>query len=300
MTKRNCAFLILFPFLINNISAQNMLRHGFAKYSCSTIKTKTISKLPATITETSGLIFFNGLCWTINDSGGEACLYAFEANTGIIKKTVRVSNAHNVDWEEITQNNDYIFVGDFGNNRGKRKDLKIYKIAKNQFNRNEENFEVLADSICFSYKQQQQFNYKALTTPWDCEAMIATESQIFLFSKNWETQTSTVYAISTQPGLYTIEPVEILNVDGLISGACLSDNARKLALIGYRDFEPYIIVIKDFTMPYFSKAKAKRYELVTISGAQTEGVAWLGNKLFFTCEKSRFHTNSLFSVEINQ
>jgi len=59
--------------------------------------------LPATISETSGLLFFNGKLITHNDSGDAANLYELDTITGNITRTININNATNVDWEDVTQ-----------------------------------------------------------------------------------------------------------------------------------------------------------------------------------------------------
>ena len=41
-----------------------------------------------------------------------------------------MSNIKNTDWEEISQDKDFIYIGDIGNNSGNRDDLKIYRAGK--------------------------------------------------------------------------------------------------------------------------------------------------------------------------
>ena len=81
--------------------------------------------LPGSLNESSGAIFFNNRLITHNDSGGEAKLYELDTISGIIEREVTILNATNVDWEDITQDETSIYIGDFGNNNGNRTDLKI-------------------------------------------------------------------------------------------------------------------------------------------------------------------------------
>lgn len=106
--------------------------------------------------ETSGLICFNELFWTHNDSGGRPEIYGLDTQKGKIKATVIVSNASNVDWEEIAQDDQYVYVGDFGNNRGVRRDLCIYKIPKTAFPK-EGTAKVTAEKLPFTGRNKQIF-----------------------------------------------------------------------------------------------------------------------------------------------
>lgn len=89
--------------------------------------------LPIILNESSGAIFFNDKLIIHNDSGNENKLYELDTNSRVITRTVTVTNATNVDWEDITQDNTSIYIGDIGNNNGDRNDLKIYKINKSDY-----------------------------------------------------------------------------------------------------------------------------------------------------------------------
>ncbi|NJK86031.1 MAG: hypothetical protein HC906_08800 [Bacteroidales bacterium] len=89
-----------------------------------------IGDLPDEIDESSGIVVYDNLIWTFNDSGGENLIYGLSKKDGSIQKKITLKNTTNTDWEDIAQNDKYIFVGDIGNNDGSRKDLKIYLLDK--------------------------------------------------------------------------------------------------------------------------------------------------------------------------
>lgn len=80
--------------------------------------------LPSTVDETSGLIFWADGIWTFNDSGGDPTLYKVDTLNGEIIQHATITNGINVDWEDIAQDDDHIYIGDFGNNGGDRQDLE--------------------------------------------------------------------------------------------------------------------------------------------------------------------------------
>src|SRR5690554_8098448 len=89
--------------------------------------------LSNTISETSSLIMWNKQLWTHNDSNGDAILYAIDSVNGAITNTLSIPGEINVDWEDLSQDDDYIYIGDFGNNiSGNREDLKILKISRSE------------------------------------------------------------------------------------------------------------------------------------------------------------------------
>ena len=87
-----------------------------------------VTDLNDDLSETSGLLYVDGRIITHNDSQGLNNLYEINKNTGNISRTVTIKGATNVDWEDLCQDGEYIYNGDFGNNKGSRTDLKIYKL----------------------------------------------------------------------------------------------------------------------------------------------------------------------------
>ena len=93
--------------------------------------------LPKIINETSGLEILNEVFITHNDSGGEPSLYFFNLNGEIInsKKLEEESfwKIYNNDWEDISADEDYIYIADTGNNFGNRDNLNIIKVKISDF-----------------------------------------------------------------------------------------------------------------------------------------------------------------------
>ena len=66
-------------------------------------------ELPKKIEETSGLEYFRGHFITHNDSGGKPKLYSFTSE-GDLLKSYKIKGALNRDWEELTADNNYIYM----------------------------------------------------------------------------------------------------------------------------------------------------------------------------------------------
>ena len=104
----------------------------FQNFVCQQTKTFKIKKfeiaiLSDTLKENSGLNFFQNQLFTFNDGGNSSELFQINSQTGKIQHTFK-TNLQNTDWEAITNDGNNFYIGDFGNNAGTRKDLKIYKI----------------------------------------------------------------------------------------------------------------------------------------------------------------------------
>lgn len=193
--------------------------------------TNPITILDQSVKETSGLIFFDGKLVTHNDSGDSARLYEIDTITGNVLRIVNISNATNIDWEDITHDSNYIYVGDFGNNYGNRTDLVIYRISKQDFN---SQTNVLADSLVIEYSDQTNFNSQPNANNYDCEAMIAFKDSLMLFSKNWENEKTYLYTIPKIPGNYNLTKRDSFDTQGTITGATYNKYTNVVLLIGYK------------------------------------------------------------------
>lgn len=163
----------------------------------------TTYHLEEKLSEISGLEQLNASTLVaINDGGNKAELYLFDLKGNPIK-TVSVSNATNGDWEDLAKDNQYLYIGDIGNNKNNRKDLCVYKVKiTDVLNKTD----VEAEKISFSYYDQKDFPPTKQFLNFDAEGMIVYRNAIFIFSKNRTEPFNgvcTVYSIPTIPGKYT-------------------------------------------------------------------------------------------------
>lgn len=256
-----------------------------------------IPQMDSELNENSGLIFYNNLLWTFNDSGGENKIYGF-GFSGKIEKEIRVNGAENMDWEEIAQDETHIYIGDFGNNNGARKNLKIYRINKKDINQDAKQ-EIASEVIRFDYANQQRFGYAPLTTPFDCEAMVEFNDTLLLFTKDWEKLTTTVYKIPKNEGYYQLHPVDSFDVKGVITGADISPDKQKLALIGYHNFKPLLWIFSEIRAGNIFGTTNQYFEFDSLMYAQTEGICFLGNdSLLISCEQTPAFNHQVFVIDL--
>ena len=251
----------------------------FLFFGLLTIKSQTASEITNIQTpdldENSGLIFYNNNIITFNDSGGEANLYEINASTGNITRTVTITNATNVDWEDITQDASYIYIGDIGNNNGNRTDLKIYKIAKNDYNGSDDI--AVAEIISYSYADQLDFNSNPNNTNWDAEGLISYGEQLLIFSKNWVDNRVNVYSIPKTNGTYSALLESSYNTNGLITSAEISLNENIIYLIGYSNSQaPFMYTIHGIpnnSLDIFSGIISEKVSNIVPLGNQVEAIA---------------------------
>ena len=256
-----------------------------------------IQKLPGKLSENSGLIFYNNLFWTFNDSGGKNKIYGFNIS-GKIKKEIEIKGAKNVDWEDIAQDEKYIYIGDFGNNSGQRKNQKIYKIKKKKISKKEEQ-KLDATEIKFDYQNQKSIKTRHHSTPFDCESLVELNDNLYIFTKDWTDRTTSVYQIPSKKGEYKIKPIEKFNVTGLITGADISPNKKHLALVGYKNYKPILWLFSNFKDDNFFSGQKTYVEMDKIFDAQTEGICFLGNdSLLISCEQSGTFNHLVFLIDL--
>jgi hypothetical protein len=197
------------------------------------LKPKLISKLPGSIKETSGLVFFRQMLWTLNDGGNPAELYQIDTAKGSIIKIKRLSNITNIDWEGITQDSLNIYIGDFGNNSGSRIDLRILKISKSDLI-NTTSDSIYAGIININYPDQLNFDATVQKTEYDCEAFFFHNDSLHLFTKNWSNQTTRHYSVSADTGKHELIYIESFAADGLITDASVNEQGN-IILLGYKN-----------------------------------------------------------------
>jgi len=247
-----------------------------------------IDHLDDKLNENSGIILYQGYLWTINDSGGKPVLYAVHPKTGKIIQSVSIANAKNRDWEDIAQDNDYIYIGDFGNNKQKRKELYIYIIRKQDLSLRQ-NDDLEAQVISFTYTDIPGSTSRKHRISPDCEAFFAWNDTLYLFSKDRYSYTTTLYSVPAKPGKYTLKPERIYISDGLVTGADISMDGKFIVLSGYKDYIPFLIVFYDIQMPHFFSGKISRLEFPDYPDLQTEGIAIQKPEVVFvSSERSSF------------
>lgn len=277
-----------------NYDAMASQNDGSCIYSDATISPDFSSKLDSCIRETSGLTQWNTQFWTHNDNSDTA-IYSINPSTGAILQRIPIPNIANIDWEEISQDENYFYIGDFGNNStGNRTDLKILRVYKPSLS----DIYPLEEPISFSYSNQTDFsNQGANNTNFDCEAFIVGEDSLFLFTKRWVDLSTCVYSIPKLPGNYIATPVDSFSVNGLITGATFLKSKNLIILSGYsKQLSPFIYLLYDFGTNRFFSGNKRKID-IALPYHQIEGISTLdGTHLFCTNE----HFSYLTAIDIPQ
>ena len=252
--------------------------------------------LPKIINETSGLEILNDVFVTHNDSGGEPSLYFFNLNGEITdsKKLEEKSfwEIYNNDWEDITADEDYIYIADTGNNFGTRDNLSIIKVKIADFS--------VDSKIDIFYSDQESF-FPSSKHKYDAEALLIIQDKIALFSKDRESLNTDLYLIDkTTKEKQELSSVANFNVNSLITGGDYNSNTGILALVSYSSRgEQYLILFEEFNIDSTSYNSFKKY-IIPIERAQIEAIKIIDNKTFWiTSEDEGIGNPYMYKLKVN-
>jgi hypothetical protein len=256
--------------LATNYDVSATTNDGGCMYDEYSIEPASSYTLEEKLTETSGLIQWNSCLWTINDSE-DTTMYALDTANGEIVRRFALTGIVNNDCEELSQDDDFIYIGDFGNNlNGNRTDLHILRITKSSLAENTP----LIDTICFSYANQSDFTAAGSNnTDFDCEAFIVSDDSLYLFTKQWLSYTTSVYALPKIPGTYKAQLKSEYDVEGLITGATWLPSEKLVVLTGYSStLYPFLYLLYDFNGTNFFGGNKRKVELA-LPYHQVEGIS---------------------------
>ena len=250
--------------------------------------------LPKIINETSGLEILNNQFITHNDSGGEPSLYFFSQNGEMINSiTLEESfwEIYNNDWEDITADENYIYIADTGNNFGNRDNLNIIKVKTTDFS--------IDSKIDISYKDQQTF----LPRPkhkYDAEALFLIEDKIAVLSKDRDNLFTDLYLIDKQSNSkQALESKATYNVNSLITGGDYNKEMSLLALVSYNSRgNQFLILFEDFNLETLAEKKFRKFK-IPLERAQIEAIKIIDDKTFWiTSEDEGIGSPYMYKIKV--
>jgi len=257
---------------------------------------ETLVFLPEVVHESSGIIYLNDKIVTHNDGGGEAVLYEIDPETGELSAELVVSNSTNQDWEELTFDQQHIYIADIGNNDGERTDLRFYQINLISYFQRTNNM-LSADTIRFSYENQLSFDADPRTN-FDAGAVISYGDSLYIFTRNWGDLHSNIYSLPKIPGDHIAKQIGRINPEGLITGAVYNPYVNEIMLTGYTFNGPFLFRLWDFEGPDFSQAKTKKLSFELPGSFQIEGIEAIDEtEYLITSESNDLGDAMLFKVD---
>jgi hypothetical protein len=270
-------FISCFVWQLQSCATQSRDSQGF------TILSET--ELPSYLAETSGLYCDNGMFYTVNDSGNEPVIYQLAKEKSPQALRLALSNK---DWEAITGTPTHFYVADIGNNAGKREDLAIHKIARDDVS--------VSSSIRIVYEENTPIFNLPLAHDFDAEALTVKDNALVMFSKSWSSGVVNVYQLNANDAEQTLRPVTQINdLPGIVTGADYDVDSRKYYLVGYKTTfiglpKPFLVILDE---------SYQQEHLVDLRGfGQVEGVCSHADSIWFTQEDNHLSPAKLVEIQI--
>lgn len=262
----------------NNYNPQATVNDGSCTYASTTASPYYSNNLSTRLNGTSGLIYFDGKLYTHNDHSDKK-LYQIDTADGHIVDSIVFTGIAHQDVEDCDQDSLYIYLGDHGNNNsGIRTNLHILRISKASLLTGNPQI----DTIWFSYPEQTDFSTSSSNgTDFDCEAFIATEDSLYLFTKQWNSQGTALYSLPKTPGTYSARRISSWNVNGLVTGATYNPRKKQVVLCGYSSLlQPFVVLLYDYAGNDFFSGNKRKMSL-GLSFHQVEGIALYHDYTYF-------------------
>ena len=262
---------------------------GALLVSCGSSYPPRKFRLPQRLDEASGLVIDHGRMLWHNDSGDGPYLYTTNLAGELL--AVDTLNAAAVDYEDICQDDrGLLYLGDFGNNTGRRTEQTIYIYDTLTHN---------TDSIRFTYPGQDG---TGIDRPgnYNCEAMVVADGQLHLFTKDVLTRERPFYIkhfrLPARAGTYEAELVDSLYLPRrVITGATLDRDRNELYLVAYNfrvllGFLPLggasLITVSDYPNDEFFKGTIDRRNLAWAIPTQHEAVAVYDDRYLYVAAEA--------------
>ena len=262
----------------------------FIYISCYSQEIAVDKELPVSVYETSGLEIINNNFITINDSGNPSNLYYLDIDGNILFRRM-FTELKNNDWEDLTADDEFIYIADIGNNFDTRDNLRIIKTPINSQN----NF---FEIINFHYPEQLDFSFKQ-SSMYDAEGLISIGDYLFIFTKNRAKKITEIYRLPKKAGNYKAKLIGEIDVESIVTAADYNNEMKLLALTSTFDFNEYfIIVIENFDPSKLNNNKIKKFR-IPIAKTQVESIKIINKSSFWiTSEAELLGKPKLYKISL--
>lgn len=245
-----------------------------------TYKLERVARLDKQIQESSGLAHApDSTFWTHGDGGTPAELYRVNLS-GELLQTLPLE-LQNRDWEDLAESEDHVYIGDFGNNANKRKDLQIHILSRQNH--------MLEGTLYFTLEDQTAFPPDKRNLHFDLEAFFYHQDSLYLFTKSrGKDKQLKLYTLPAKPGTAVARLQEQLPVKAMTTSAALSPDQRQFAILGYG--KVYLFEVQNGNI----NLSGKHYCLKVGRTGQAEAILYTSNnQLLLTNENGKVFRLSL-------
>jgi len=250
------------------------------------------TKLPQLLEEVSGIQYDakEDAFWMLNDSGNSSSVFLV-TEQGKILRELKIDAVNN-DWEDITMDAEgNLYIGDFGNNRNERQDLRILKIKKEDLKSKKK---VQVEKIYFSFPEQKKFPPKKKY--FDVEGFFEWKGSFYVFTKSRVKKKMGRTFLYRVPNIQDYKPAEKYGVFQAkrisdfttcggktcwITAADISKDGKKVVLLN----EKSAWMFTGFTGDDFFSGDAKEFSFGHES--QKESVTFKNNSTIYIADEQR-------------
>lgn len=276
MTMKLLLYFLIFTLLTTIVIAEEPDSYGTPPW-------QPVGKYThAAIRESSGIVAsrqFEGVYWTLNDSGNPSVLYATKRNGELIKE-IKVRGTRNIDWEGLALDDEgQIWIGDIGNNSRLRFDLNVAVVKEpNPFTDKEA---VVIAKYPFKYPDKNV----------DAEGLFIANGIPYIVSKE-----STAAVLYRFPELRAGEKQVLQRVGAfaearLVTGAGISADGNRIAVCSYNSLWVYQGIAGNYAQMITSKP------WVLPHGFEGEAICFEGYNLYLTNEARDIYSLPQFWYE---
>lgn len=300
MKTNRWLLLSLMSLIITGLSCKSQNQSD--NKSSKALDLRSICQLPDQLIESSGIaIEGSNRIWSHEDSGNANSLFCFDS-TGTLLRTIEIINAENIDWEDLTTDNDeHWFIEDAGNNDNDRTDLIIYVIPSPEtFSGNQ----ISAGIIRFTLSDQTGFPPPSSNRNYDIEAMAWHQNSLYLFTKdrsNPFTGYTKMYVLPDLPGTYVARLAGSCFIageeeTGRITSADINHHTGELILLTHAG----LVSFTAYPENRFFEGTRTDYHFTTEPG-QNEGIAFVSTtRLYMSEEGSNSNPGKLYDIRLPQ
>lgn len=252
--------------------------------SCKTGKLNFVADLPGSLKETSAIEMVSGseLLWVIEDAGNKNNLYGLNDNGKIIKD-IDLDNVQNIDWEDLTSDDEgNIYIGDFGNNSKKRKNFAIYKVNTPHKIKDQ----TIAEVISFQLPEDSK--------SMDFESFFLHKGQFYIFSKS--EKNCKAFTVPNEQGHHVAtfnSQVKWKGKHNKVTSADIADDGSTIVLLNHDK----LWRITDFSLDTIFNGQMEAIDFQ--HNSQKEGIHFRNNDLvYITDEQVKSEGGNIYTFKL--
>ena len=263
-------------------------------------KPHLVSYLPPELNETSGLQWVDSLLWTHNDKGNTTVLFSLCPVSGDLVSSIPViTPEEKQDWECLAACSSFLYIGNTGNNKAKRKWLSVYRIPLTDLLlHNKTNPMIIHPDQIIRFELPSFLFSETKKHNADIEAMVYDDSLLVFFTKNRANHKTYILSIPAQPGNHIPVLHDSLNPGVRITGADLNDS--HCIWVGYnKKGNVQFGYSSQWGGSHYASLPWMQCKLGSFAEiGQVEGVAWAPDgSWYFTREQGKHAAAALYRMK---